>query len=105
MWGKARPKKDARAHATTRRSHKIHEKLPHLTDEKLVVLPALSELLEHGRLALLGFDRRQDFVIQIALVDTAIAVVKLVGIVVRRLLSAHGVAISAGPTECCQVEH
>ena len=69
-----------------------------------MVLPALSELLEHGRLALLGLDRRQDFIIQIALVDTAIAVVKLVGIVVRRLLSAHSVAISAEKTEYRQVE-
>lgn len=60
-----------------------------------MVLPALGKLLQHGRLTVLGSDGRQHLILQVILVDVAITVVQLIGIVVRGFLRAHGIAVPA----------
>lgn len=75
----------------------INEKLPHLADEELVILPARCKFLQHGRFTLLSLDGRQHLLLEIMLIDVPVAVVELVRIVVGRFLCAHGIAVSVCP--------
>lgn len=89
-WFAARTRRGLPRNATVG-SYQVHEQLPHLTNKKFVVFPALGKLVEHS-FTLFRLDSRQHGSLQLLLVHRPVFLVEIVGTVVWCLLRTHSVA-------------